>query len=393
MKTIRKLFVAGAVASVAALAGSVLPAQAATPVWRQVFSHHYGPSADYSGFTSVVASGENDVWALGGSDLGGGDGTKQQPIIVQWRGKGWTGNVAPAGVSSYVESASADSASDIWAVTFYGGYVLHYNGKKWSVAKKLPAASGGLLSDVVAISPKNVWVFGNSGYGPGLGTWHFDGTTWRHETTAALGDNISAASAVSASDIWGLASVNAPGDTLVRFNGSAWKPATTKGIPAGLQMGSLHAISDKNVWATASQYKSSRNIPYLLHFNGTRWTPYSLPWTVASGDVSSIGSLASDGAGGLWLSDTTTHNGPGNAFTRMNYLVHRSAAGAWTRIKTGSEIDAPSGSGTTLTDTVSGAGLGDLALIPGTKYLAGAGMARSNKGPLGSAVVWAYGSV
>jgi hypothetical protein len=374
-----------------ALGGSVVPAHAATaPAWHQVYSHHFGPAAtDYSSFTSVVAIGGADVWALGGSDLSGGNGATPQAVAVQWTKTGWTANKVTVAVPSYISAASGSAANNIWAVTFYGGYVLHYNGSKWSVAKKLSA--NGLLDGVVALAPNNVWVFGTSGYGPGDGTWHYDGSAWKHWTGKY--DAITGASAISAKDIWGLASVNAPGDTLVRFNGTAWVPQTANGIPAGMHLGTLYPVSDKNVWATASQNKNNSNIPYVLHFNGTSWTPYTLPWTVASGDTSSIGSPAPDGAGGLWFTLATIHYGAGNAFTRKYYVVHRSATGTWGRIQTGSEVDAPSGSGTTLTDTVSGASLGDLALIPGTKNLAGAGIAPSHNDTSSNAVVWAYGSI
>lgn len=390
MISLRKAGIAGVIASAMALIGAGLPAQAATaPAWHQVLSFHYGPAAnDFSSFTSVLPFGKNNVWALGGSDLSSGNGTTPQVVATQWNGTRWSGNQAPAGVKSYVIAAGASSASNIWAVTFSGGDVLHYDGHHWKVAKQLPAS--GLLTGVTVLAANNVWVFGTSGFGPGDGTWHYNGSAWTHVTGKYV--NMGGASAVNASDMWGVASVNAPGDTLVRFNGTAWEPASMKGIPAGVHLGSLYAISDKNVWATASLSQNNSGIPYLLHFNGTTWTAGTLPWG-ASGDVSSLGSPTSDGAGGLWFTETTTHNGPGNAFTRMYYLVHRSATGSWTRIQVGSEIDAPSGTGGTLTDTVSGASLSDLTLIPGTKNLAGGGMARSKAGTSSSAVAWAYGAI
>lgn len=391
MISLKSTGIASVIASAVALTGAVLPAQAATaPAWHQVFSHYYGPAAnDYSSFTSVVAFGTNNVWALGGSDLSGGNGTTPQVVATQWNGTRWSGNQAPAGLKSYVFAASASSASNIWAVTFYGGYVLRYDGHTWKVAKRLP--TGGLLTGVTSFAANNVWVFGTTGYGPGDGTWHYNGITWTHVTSKYA--TVGGVSAVNASDMWGLASVNAPGDTLVHFNGTAWAPASTKGIPTGVHIGDLHAISDKNIWASGSAYTNNSNIPYLLHFNGTTWTAGTLPWALASGDSSDLSSPTSDGAGGLWFIENFFHNGPGNAFVRRYYLVHRSATGSWGRIQTGSEIDAPSGTGGTLTDTVSGASLGDLTLIPGTKYLVGVGMARSKTDTSSSAVVWAYGSI
>src|SRR5512146_1081121 len=124
MRIIKRVGVAGvAMAAAAVIVGAALPGKAATSPWRQVFNHHYGPANDYSGFTSTVAFGAGNVWELGGSDLRGGHGTLQVPVIVHWTGKGWTGNVAPSGVTGYIEAASADSASDIWAVTFQTGTV------------------------------------------------------------------------------------------------------------------------------------------------------------------------------------------------------------------------------------------------------------------------------
>src|ERR1700722_5833969 len=100
MRTIKRAGIAAAIASAVVVAGSVLPAQAATPGWRQVFSHHYGSATDYSGFTSTVAFGTDNAWEFGGNDLSGGSGT-QQSVIVHWNGKAWSGNEAPAGVKSY----------------------------------------------------------------------------------------------------------------------------------------------------------------------------------------------------------------------------------------------------------------------------------------------------
>jgi hypothetical protein len=322
MRTIKRAGIAGVIAAAVVLAGSILPAQASTPAFRQVFSHHYGPANDYSGFTSVVALGKNNVWALGGTDLSGG-GTTQQPVIVHWGGKAWTGNEAPAGVPGYVASASADSASDIWAVTFYGGDVLHYNGEKWSVAEKLPVpgASGLLLTDVVAISPKNVWVFGNSGFGPGLGTWHFDGTTWRHETTAALGDTVGTASAVSASNIWGVgASSVAPSAEIQHFNGRSWSPVSNS-LLTGLTFNGIRALSASNIWATAEANGGTART-YLLHY-GNHWSRVLIPWGLRV-----VSDVTSDGGSGLWFTGLDSAN--------HQYLVHWLPGNKWQRSATSS---------------------------------------------------------
>ena len=45
----------------------------------------------------------------------------------------------------------------------------------------------GELTGVVALGPSNVWVFGGSGFGPGLGTWHFNGRSWSQWHGNAVG--------------------------------------------------------------------------------------------------------------------------------------------------------------------------------------------------------------
>lgn len=359
MLTIKRAGIAGAIASIAsaaALVGTVLPAQATTSPWHQVFSHHYGPASDYSGFTSTVAFAPNNVWELGGSDLSGGNGTLQVPIIVRWRGSGWTGNTAPTGVTGYIEAASADSASDIWAVTFGTGYVLHYNGTRWSVATRLPNPTSGVLTDVTAISPKNVWVFGNTGFGPGLGTWHFDGSTWRHETTAQLGDNIGLASAVNGSNIWAIgASSTQPDGEIAHFNGSTWTPVSNA-LLTGLTFFGIHAFSATNIWATA---QSNSGPSYLLHYSG-HWSRVQIPW----GYSPRIG-ITSDGKSGLWFVAAP-------AGSQTQYAVHWFPGNAWQRFPLTRILGAP-------------------VNIPGTSSVVLVGDALA--GTAANAAVWVYGTI
>jgi hypothetical protein len=356
MPKIRKLSIAGIIASAAALVGAAIPAYAGTaPTWHQVYSHHYGPAAnDYSGFTSMLSFGENNVWAFGGTDLSGGDGTTPQVYAMQWNGRGWSVNKAPAGLKSYISATGASSASDIWAVTFSGGYVLHWNGAKWSVATQL--TGGGLLSGVTVLSPTNVWVFGSSGYGPGDGTWHYNGSSWTHVTGTY--DGIGEASAVSASDIWGVAGVTAPDDTIVRFDGHSWKPVA--GSPAGLTGYGVTAFAANNVWFIA-QAQGVVTSSYLVNYSG-HFSKVKVPW-----GLSAISGMASDGKGGLWFTAV-------NISTHQVWEVHWFPGNRWQRVAVSFDVDGSTP-----------------ALIPGTTSLVVGGLTQQTTG--GSAVVWAYGSI
>jgi hypothetical protein len=104
---------------------------------------------------------------------------------------------------------------------------------------------------------------------------------------------------------------------------------------------------------------ATSNLPaFLVHFNGTHWTRFVVPWKV---DVYHI---AADGHGGLWLNALGTNN--------QAFVVHRTASGRWSR-------------------TAISTFLPDLALIPGTASLWGVGLAA--KGTGGDAVIWADGRI
>ena len=146
---------------------------------------------------------------------------------IHWNGRSWGGSNLPSQVNQRIQAASAPAANDVWAVTFNGGYVLHYNGQSWSVAHQLPvkAAQGDLdldTTDVVAFSAKDVWVFGGSGFGPGEGTWHYNGSTWTQQTGTAA--DLALAGATSSSSIWALGGSGVPAaDAVVHYNGKSWQ--------------------------------------------------------------------------------------------------------------------------------------------------------------------------
>jgi hypothetical protein len=345
----------------AAVPAAALPTQAAAQGWRVVFSQHYGAAADFSGYTTVIASGPRDAWAFGANDLSGSSTSPQEPVAVHWNGTAWQASTLPSGLNSEIIAASAVSASNVWAVTQFGGYVLHWNGVMWSVATQLPGSSGGFgqLTGVTALSSTDVWAFGGSGFTSGLGTWHYDGATWTQQTGAA--SDIPSASAVSASNIWAVGSDgNAPQDEIVHYDGTAWQAVAASAL-TGVQFGSSSlALSATNVWATGEKPPSSTM--FLVHFNGNAWSQVALPWTMR------FGGLIPDGQGGLWMfaADTT-----GNS-----WAVHRSAGGTWSR----TEIAL-----------LSSGGPAALAMIPGTTSLWAAGGVDTTAGS--AAAVWADGSI
>jgi hypothetical protein len=330
--------VATAAGLVAAISVTAAPqAQAATRVgWRVVSTHRFGGSPEYGSLDTVVSTSRNNAWAFGGADLLGPAGGT--PVVEHWNGRSWHVVALPSGLTGSIAAASAPAANDVWAVGDSGRFVLHYNGSKWSVARRWkhpPQPTG-----VTAFSPADVWVFGDPG------TWHLHGRTWTKVT--GLAASVDSASALSPHDIWAVSSAGA----LLRFNGRSWGRVRSKAL-TGLQLGALLALSPGNVWVDGG--------PFLLHLRGTAWTRVAFPaWPVTPF------SMAPDGRGGLWMDNFSI-----NALTGPT-VVHLSGAGRWRQYR------------------VPRSGLMfDLARIPGTASLWGTGDVATLTGV--DAAIWAYG--
>jgi hypothetical protein len=362
MKMNRRAGVVCAAAAAVTL-GTVLPSQAVVG-WRPVYGKHYGAAANLSTFGAVVALSKKNIWALGGTDRANGFSPSGSPVAVHWNGSGWASVPMPAGAVGTIGTASAVSASDIWAATVFGGSVLHYNGTRWSVAKHLPQPtfSATVITGITALGPTNVWVFGG-GNGPAIaqGTWHYDGRKWTQ--WLGIADGLATASALSPKDIWAVRGELGPAmPGIERFNGRSWKLLTAKAL-AGLAFGGITAFSDKDVWVTAA-FSVPPFTRFLLHYDGTRWSRVVIPWPAVLG-----GAVVRDGHGGLWLTGVViaaNHTGKW-------YAMHRTAAGAWSRV------------------AITDGSLWDLAHIPGTASEISVGDAFSKT--VWNAMIWAYGAL
>lgn len=351
--TRRLTAVTGAAISAAALTiTAAAGAQAATTGWRITFTRHYGVQANASGYQAVVAPGTRTAWAFGGTDLSGA--TAGSPVAEHWNGTSWRGSTLPSGLSSSIVAASAPSASDMWAVTQFGGDVLHWNGSTWGVAHKL--SGSGQLTGVTAFSTSNVWVFGGGGFTGGLGTWHYNGSSWQQVTGAAAG--IDHASALSSANIWAIGATTSPQSAIVHYNGSTWQQVTAAALN-GLQFKDILATAKTSVWTVATS-QTNAFTAYLVHYSGSGWVRAKLPWAVDPER------LARDGHGGFWITASDSSG--------RSWAVHRTSTGTWSRTLIGSS-----------------ANLLDAVLIPGTTSLWGAGLETTSTGT--SAAIWADGQI
>jgi hypothetical protein len=337
------------------------PPARATGGWHLVATRHAGPPGNASGYSAAVAPGRDDAWVFGGSN----PGAAGSPLAAHWNGTGWRRSALPAGLGSFIIAASASAANNIWAVSYLGGYALHWNGRSWSVARTWPPDAR--ATGVTAISRTDVWVFGANGVGQrGIGTWHYNGHTWRQIT----GPNtaITRASAVSRRDIWAI-TAGQRGGSLVRYNGHGWIKVRTGHALAGAQFEDVMAASARSAWVLAQAPRGRQRGDEVLvaRWNGRRWTRFPAPRRELSGDPLP-GRLAPDGHGGVWVTAMTT------AAATTARILHLSRSGRWT------QASISRGDGNSISD---------LALIPGTRSLWGSGGFLTAAG--GAAAIWLHG--
>lgn len=331
----------GSVCVAALTLAAGFPAQTAdAPTFKIFTSVHYGQRQNASGYSAVVAVARGDAWVFGGTN----PGAASSPAAEHWDGQRWRASRLPASLSGFIVAADASSARNVWAVG--DGYALHWDGSRWAVARTW---STGQVTSVAAISPRDDWVFGSSGFGgeSGIGAWHYTGRSWTQATGIAA--EIYRASALSVTDIWAV-TFSPSGGSVVRYDGSDWDPVPAGAALANTQLSDILAQSPSSVWVSGiSPASGSGGRLVLAHWNGRAWTRYAAPWQVEQAER-----FAPDGADGIWIPVVTGGNSP------QTWIAHLSRSGRWTR----AVIAAKAGAGL---------GIGDLVLIPGTRSLWGAG--------------------
>lgn len=199
------------------------------------------------------------------------------------------------GVCNQLNSTSALSATNVWAVGSYcsanrveRSLAMHYNGTSWRIISTPDVGSvGSSLADVAAISRTNVWAVGTYSKGT-QGNFrtlveHWNGRAWRVVSSPNVGTGMSvlrSVTAVSARNIWavgywGSASGSTGGALIEHWNGTAWKvvkaPTNTT-----FKLHGVSAVAANDIWATGE--RGARRVTTLaLHWDGTAWRVVPTP--------------------------------------------------------------------------------------------------------------------
>jgi hypothetical protein len=351
---------ASAAATVAVVALAATPALAAATApapWRLVFSKQYPVArnlGDYSDLVTGVALGTDDAWALGGTSVT--DGPAGRPVALRWHDGGWRPTALPAKLGGSIAAVSAPAPGDVWAVSQFNGYVVHWNGTRWSIAKSWPEKSlAQEFTGVTAFSPADVWVFGGAGGWPGLGTWHLHDRTW----TKLKGISIDLASALSPVNMWAIADGPVhPWQSVEHYDGARWSAVSQRGLGASFQLSGILALSPTSIWVAGFRPGTSQVTPELARWDGHGWRKVA----AALPAHATLDNLTADGHGGIWLSAANVQG---------LWAVHVSAAGRVTRIALPTQV-------------------GRVIPVPGSGSLWAIGSKPARTGT--AAAVWLHGS-
>lgn len=288
----RRILAGGvAIGGAAALAGAAaLPSAVAAPatgsswhVVQQVVGSANG------GFTAVTSAPRNVIWAF---EAGKTPTAWRRASASRWK---------QFPVPGPVTSASATSDSNAWAIT-RSGKVLRWTGAAWVISTVI---KGG--SQIQALGPSDVWVFGSA--------WeHYNGATWSRVTSAP--GPVSTVSVLSDTSIWTFGQ-----SSVVHWNGHAFARTSVKKLlvrkTASNNPGlvGIYAQSRNNIWAIGNGDTADAGGPlFILHDNGHGWS------RVAVGALGSYGgsAVAPDGRGGLWIPLNGASGGP----TTMAHFAH-----------------------------------------------------------------------
>lgn len=349
----------GAAATLLAVVGSALPADAAVPRWKLIKS---GGSGEFNYFSGVHALSKTAIWTFSSSWMG-----PSRTRAHRFDGKTWRNVPLPKGFEGSIGSVDSSSPSDVWAATSDTELgpgirgLIRWNGRTWKSVRTFDGRPG----RIAVLGPKDVWVFDGSGADRGSGTWHYDGAAWTEVPTTFIPSSVSRIGR----KVWTAGRNPYTGDPyLTRYDGKSWKKVSPgKYLPAApangwVGLSSVKALSANNVWYSGVVARGSQRTGFLLHWNGKKWSRPATPkgWVP--------GGIEGDGNGGLWISGAAA-KAPATGVA-LSVVRHRSPSGAW------------------YTSSPAGGSLYSFTRVPGTRTLWAGGEIRDKAQSGSKAGLW-----
>jgi hypothetical protein len=212
-------------------------------------------------------------------------------------GPSWLSEGSPAS-GGWTAGECANCGSYIVGSNAAQTLIEHWDGNKWPIVPSPDpqgSATATFLHGLAVISHSDIFATGAIVHDadPGQNViLRWNGGSWQSVKSPGsdtVDEGLSAVAAVSASDAWAVGGSLNQGSgknttLIIHWNGTKW---LTQHVPVprgadndGLQ--SITAVSAKAAWAVGAYSNASGSVqrPLLMHWNGTRWTPVTLPSTL-----------------------------------------------------------------------------------------------------------------
>jgi hypothetical protein len=301
------------------------------PGWRPVAE--FGSRTGVTYPHGLVATGPKDAWSIWGGCNPCGTPMKDDNLLEHWTGRAWRQVSVPENIGRFlnvVNGIAATSAHDFWMFTI--GRAAHWNGKHWRIIK-IPSwvvrfnLSGSIDITVADFGPTNLWVFSS-----GIDSMkpvvpiasRYNGHSCRKVRLPATPGLVSV---VGPDDIWATGFHGPTGSqVLMNWNGNRWSQQAMpkpRDMPTRdtAQLVDLHAFGPRDVWLQQDvmNKQSFVSTELFLRWTGRAWLTVHYPWP-----TSAMQFMASDGHGGVWLSDV------GAGQHQPDFIAHE-RAGRWFR--------------------------------------------------------------
>jgi hypothetical protein len=301
---------------------------------------------------AVAAISATNVWAVGSF---GQSRFGPKLLAEHWNGASWRQVPVPSPTRrghGDLHAVDGTSANDVWAVGYWNrdSLIEHWNGARWKrVASPSPSSASYLLG-VAGLSAKNAWAVGwyadDQRRSMLTLVLHWNGTHWSRVPSPNPGstgtqqkDQLSAVTAVSASDVWAVGN-DAPrqgsgfhgAHTLaLHWDGKRWAHVTIPN-PESRYSHPLLGVADagaNDVWAVGAHQTGHGSVPLAERWNGASWSIVPVPAAVVTSTPISyqeLRAVAATSAGDAWAV------GSYSAGTEVDVLLEHWDGSSWTQV-------------------------------------------------------------
>jgi hypothetical protein len=311
--------------------------------------------------SGVAAVSATDAWAVGTTSVDF-DLSHGTVLVEHWNGASWNVLPSPGGPGSHLESVSARTATDAWAVGAVSSgtanprqLIVHWNGLAWKRIASPAPGHGSSLNGVTELAPHDVWAVGSfeAHLGRRLLIEHWNGHVWKRVVRTPrlpkgfVDAALNSVSGTSAHNVWAVGAMTncgcGPGEPVaLHWNGRVWTRHGVSGLHSPYNLNSVDVVSARRAFVAGETGEGdSPTHAQIARLVGGRWTLQHTPSPHHTGRPSDFLS---------GVSAVTRNNAWAVGQTANDILIEHFNGRAWHRVDDRIALPgvAPAGHGDTL---------------------------------------------